>query len=647
MEDFDNGVVRGWDWYTVNGALQDYLTYFRGGRDVTIELTHGISSPAELPLYWEYNRVSLLDYLENARYGIRGLVTEYVTGVPIDATITVLDHDIDSSRVFTNPDVGDYHRMIEAGVYNLEFSAFGYITDTIEDVIVSDGYVTTVDVEMELLYDGPLLEIERYDAGLISPGDTVLVYVTLTNTGGADALGITGTLTTDDSYVTISQDHSTFPDIPRFLGQGTSVSPFHLVISLSCPTLYLAELDLSVEASGGHTAALTFGLLIGQQMEDFESGTFESYPWETSILQPWLVVESEDAYEGSYVARSWFIDDSQTSSLLLTLDVLFPGTIAFQLTVSSQAIRDNFRFFIDDIQQFRWSGEIPWTEASFPVDTGLHTFEWEYRKDIAGSEGLDVCKIDYIVFPISVVALHITSTEVPDWTLGVPMSLQLEAAGGVGQHAWSDAYDDLDGTGLSLTSTGSLLGIPSLAGPLSFTARVNDDVGAFDYRTLDFNINPELTISTSSLPHGFVGTPYSQQLQAAGGTGQRIWNDLNDDLSETGLSLSVTGLLSGVPSDTGSITFIAHVEDEIGAAADRFLSAEVNFSWVCGDADGSGNVDIDDVVFLISYIFSGGPPPNPIESGDPDCSEGVDIDDVVYLIAYIFTGGPEPCIECD
>jgi uncharacterized protein (TIGR02145 family) len=38
-------------------------------------------------------------------------------------------------------------------------------------------------------------------------------------------------------------------------------------------------------------------------------------------------------------------------------------------------------------------------------------------------------------------------------------------------------------------------------------------------------------------------------------------------------------------------------------------------TYVCGDADGIGGIDIDDVVFLISYIFSGGPAP------DPGCCE--------------------------
>jgi hypothetical protein len=63
----------------------------------------------------------------------------------------------------------------------------------------------------------------------------------------------------------------------------------------------------------------------------------------------------------------------------------------------------------------------------------------------------------------------------------------------------------------------------------------------------------------------------------------------------------------------------------------------------CGDADSSGDVDIDDAVYLVNYIFSGGPPPNPFEVGDVGCADGVDIDDVVYLVVFIFGGGPVPC----
>jgi hypothetical protein len=69
--------------------------------------------------------------------------------------------------------------------------------------------------------------------------------------------------------------------------------------------------------------------------------------------------------------------------------------------------------------------------------------------------------------------------------------------------------------------------------------------------------------------------------------------------------------------------------------------------YICGDSDGSGSVDIDDIMFIISYVFLGGPVPAPLEMSDVNCLEEVDIDDVMYLIGYVFLGGPEPCAECE
>jgi len=63
----------------------------------------------------------------------------------------------------------------------------------------------------------------------------------------------------------------------------------------------------------------------------------------------------------------------------------------------------------------------------------------------------------------------------------------------------------------------------------------------------------------------------------------------------------------------------------------------------CGDANYDDVVDIDDVVYLIEYIFTGGPEPVQWESGDVNCSEMIDIDDVVYLINYLFMGDSAPC----
>lgn len=71
-----------------------------------------------------------------------------------------------------------------------------------------------------------------------------------------------------------------------------------------------------------------------------------------------------------------------------------------------------------------------------------------------------------------------------------------------------------------------------------------------------------------------------------------------------------------------------------------------SYTIISGDANGSGDVDISDAVYMISYIFAGGPPAAPWESGDADNSGALDVSDVVFLISYIFGGGPAPCTIC-
>ncbi|MFQ6002230.1 MAG: dockerin type I repeat-containing protein [Candidatus Zixiibacteriota bacterium] len=61
-----------------------------------------------------------------------------------------------------------------------------------------------------------------------------------------------------------------------------------------------------------------------------------------------------------------------------------------------------------------------------------------------------------------------------------------------------------------------------------------------------------------------------------------------------------------------------------------------------GDANCDGKIDIADVIYLINYLFMGGPPPLSFVQGDANADQNIDIADVVYLINYLFTGGPPP-----
>jgi len=74
-----------------------------------------------------------------------------------------------------------------------------------------------------------------------------------------------------------------------------------------------------------------------------------------------------------------------------------------------------------------------------------------------------------------------------------------------------------------------------------------------------------------------------------------------------------------------------------------FVSGEAETqSEICGDTNNDLMVNIGDVVYLVSYIFKGGPPPEPLCGGDVNGDGDINLGDGVYLVAWIFKGGPAP-----
>ena len=121
-------------------------------------------------------------------------------------------------------------------------------------------------------------------------------------------------------------------------------------------------------------------------------------------------------------------------------------------------------------------------------------------------------------------------------------------------------------------------------------------------------------------------------------------------LSHTGggSSSAVTSLGGGTfgatihaPSTGGPDTITVNID--AGGQITTLSQKPVLTYYLSGDAEGGGSIDISDAVWLIAYIFAGGPAPVPLLSGDANCDKSVDISDAVYLIAYIFASGPAPC----
>jgi hypothetical protein len=126
------------------------MNYFAGCREFTLELSNTyILIENKLPLFWEYNYRSFLNYMKQVLFGFRGTVTDSETGDPVNAKVTLINHDTDNSFVFAGGDFGDFYRPVLAGTYDLKFTADGYHDKIIESKSISNYETVVLNVLME------------------------------------------------------------------------------------------------------------------------------------------------------------------------------------------------------------------------------------------------------------------------------------------------------------------------------------------------------------------------------------------------------------------------------------------------------------------------------------------------------------------
>jgi hypothetical protein len=163
-------------------------------------------------------------------------------------------------------------------------------------------------------------------------------------------------------------------------------------------------------------------------------------------------------------------------------------------------------------------------------------------------------------------APSITTTTLASVTVGTAYSATLQATGGAGTLTWSLASGSSLPAGLTMSNAGAISGTPTTPGTSSFTVKVTDSSGAQGgamsaTQQLSLTINPaKLTVTTTSLSNGVVGTAYSASVAASGGTGTITWSVTSGSLP-AGLSLSGAGGISGTPTAAGSSTFTVTATD--------------------------------------------------------------------------------------
>jgi len=297
----------------------------------------------------------------------------------------------------------------------------------------------------------------------------------------------------------------------------TGEAVFSVIVDAAAQVGDVIDFEYDVESTP-YSASAEFTLNIGLIVEDFESGGFDNMDWAFEGTANWII-DQDESYEGIYSAKSGGISHNQSSSLLITIDVTSADQISFFKKVSTEANWDYFRFYIDNVEKGEWSGEIDWSEESYPVTEGIHTFKWEYNKDGSESHGSDCVLVDYIVFPAfegGAGTLEVTASANPPVICGSGSStLNAFATGGTGSYT----YNWTPTTGLSDPNVQSPIASPTET--TTYTVSVGDG---------ENTITDEVTVIVSTVPDTPTISINGDMLESDAVDGNQ-WYDSNGPIS--------------------------------------------------------------------------------------------------------------------
>ncbi len=342
------GILNGFLYCPTSGCSVDYFNWYENVRCFGLELSNVKAVPAnELIDHYLWNYNAMLLFMEETLYGLRGIATNEF-GVPIEARITIEDHDFNHSEVYTDPEIGDYHRPISEGTYDFTYSSWGYESQAFT-ISVSAQDVVIQDVSLQAV---ALAEING---------------VVIDSESGIPLFGANVRLVDSPfgDQMTNNSGEFSFSDVP--------VGVHELFVYGNG---YLSQItDITL------TAGTNFVCVILQETNaiSFESGDF---PLEFDISfegdDEWCIV-SDVAYDGIHSAKSVISNIFGESAMIITIFIEENSNISFRKKVSTRVNSFNYlKFYINGTLEDEWSGNIDWSEELYTLNAGTNILKWEY-----------------------------------------------------------------------------------------------------------------------------------------------------------------------------------------------------------------------------------------------------------------------------
>ncbi len=291
-----------------------------------------------------------------------------------------------------------------------------------------------------------------------------------------------------------------------------------------------------------------------------------------------------------------FFDDSgiqRTGDF--ALDVVGPATTVVQLLISVQTppsgkvgVPYNYSFAgTGGTTPYKWtlaSGTLPAglslaTDGTLSGTPTLPIGTATYTVQLADSQSPASTTTQSFSILINPEDLKVTTTSLTNWVTGTAFASTVAGIGGYPPYTWAiqGAPSPASLNGLTISTAGTLSGTPSATGTFTIPVQVTDSHAVVATRSLSWQVNAPIAITTSSLANGISGRAYTPVAMAAqgGATLPLTWSIVGEGGGglPTGMSFSATGVLQGTPAGTGTFTFTVRATDGVAPATKIFKLA--------------------------------------------------------------------------
>ena len=400
-----------------------------------------------------------------------------------------------------------------------------------------------------------------YSAAVTATGGTTPYTFTATGLPAGLSLSATGQITgiptvsgTGTSTVTLTVTDSTSPKLTATANLTLTINPALAITTTSLPTGTVnSAYTASVTATGGTTP----------------------YSFTATGLPTGLSISSTGQITGIPAASGTFtvavtVMDSTSPKLTASANLTLTVNAALAVTTASLpggTVNSPYNATLAAI-----GGTTPYTFTATGLPAGLAlspTGQITGTPNVAGNFTLTVTVTDSttptvlgsnatLSLAIAPPALAITTASLSGGTVGVPYSAAVVAIGGTTPYNFSATGLP---AGLIINGAGQISGTPTTAGNFTAAVTVIDSGSSAQTKTGNITISiapPTLAISTTSLLGGTVNVAYSAAVTATGGT--TPYNFSGTGLP-AGLSISLSGQISGTPTAAGNFTIAVTVSD--------------------------------------------------------------------------------------